>query len=69
MCGAATGGWRVGGQDPPAGGGGWLGSPGDLLGGGGRGDSVIETAAKSAVRAIGSQFGREIIRGPSERQL
>ncbi|MCM8593790.1 helicase HerA-like domain-containing protein [Accumulibacter sp.] len=50
-------------------GGGWLGSLGDLLGGGGgerrvgRGDSVLETAAKSAARAIGSQVGREIIRG------
>jgi DNA helicase HerA-like ATPase len=53
---------------PAAAGGGWLGSLGDLFGGGGwrpdgRGDSVIETAAKSAARAIGSQVGREIIRG------
>ncbi|TLD45969.1 MAG: hypothetical protein FAZ92_01737 [Accumulibacter sp.] len=57
----------AGGQAPAAGGGGWLGSLGDLFGGGGggrgRGDSVIETAAKSAARAIGSQVGREIIRG------
>ena len=57
----------AGGQPPAAGGGGWLGSLGDLLGGGGggrgRGDSVIQTAAKSAARAIGSQVGREIIRG------
>ncbi|MCM8635081.1 helicase HerA-like domain-containing protein [Accumulibacter sp.] len=55
------------GQAPAAGGGGWLGSLGDLFGGGGggrgRGDSVVETAAKSAARAIGSQVGREIIRG------
>ena len=57
----------AGGQAPAAGGGGWLGSLGDLFGGGGggrgRGDSVVETAAKSAARAIGSQVGREIIRG------
>ncbi|MBO3706029.1 MAG: DUF853 domain-containing protein [Candidatus Accumulibacter sp.] len=57
----------AGGQAPAAGGSGWLGSLGDLFGGGGggrgRGDSVVETAAKSAARAIGSQVGREIIRG------
>ncbi|HRD86871.1 MAG TPA: DUF853 family protein [Accumulibacter sp.] len=64
---AAAGESAAGGQPPAAGGGGWLGSLGDLLGGGvggrGRGDSVIQTAAKSAARAIGSQVGREIIRG------
>ncbi|MEF8754085.1 MAG: helicase HerA-like domain-containing protein [Accumulibacter sp.] len=63
----AAGESAAGGQPPAAGGGGWLGSLGDLLGGGGggrgRGDSVIQTAAKSAARAIGSQVGREIIRG------
>ena len=55
---------------PPASGGGWLEGLGDLLGGSsgsGRrntgGGSVFEAAAKSAARAIGSQVGREIIRG------
>ncbi len=55
---------------PAASGGGWFGGLGDLLGGssgsGGRnkgGDSVLGAAAKSAARAIGSQVGREIIRG------
>ncbi|HNC51043.1 MAG TPA: DUF853 family protein [Accumulibacter sp.] len=50
---------------PAATGGGWLGSLGELFAAHdrGRGDSVIETAAKSAARAIGSQVGREIIRG------
>jgi DNA helicase HerA-like ATPase len=54
----------------PASEGGWFGGLGDLLGGssgsGGRvkgGDSILGTAAKSAARAIGSQVGREIIRG------
>jgi hypothetical protein len=42
--------------------GGWLDS---ILGGGGRGSrqGVVETAIKSAARVIGSQLGREIIRG------
>ncbi len=52
-------------------GGGLLGSLGDLFGAPARGrsggsrasDSVLEAAAKSAVRAIGSQLGREIVRG------
>ncbi|MBS1226811.1 MAG: putative ATPase [Proteobacteria bacterium] len=48
-------------------GGGWFGGLGEILGGssgsGGRGDSVLAAAAKSAARAIGSQVGREIIRG------
>ncbi|HNH93744.1 helicase HerA-like domain-containing protein, partial [Accumulibacter sp.] len=49
-------------------GGGWLGGLGDLFSGGSgsrarRADSVLETAAKSAARTIGSQVGREIIRG------
>ena len=59
-----------GGSVPGAAGGGWLGGLGDLLGGGtpgrgsgARGDSVLEAAAKSAVRAIGTQLGREIVRG------
>jgi len=62
------------GAEPPAPAGaapadsGWFGSLGDLFGGDSgnrshRGDSVIETAAKSAARAIGSRVGREIIRG------
>jgi DNA helicase HerA-like ATPase len=48
--------------------GGWLGTLGDVLGGGGNGkgrsrQSVADAAIKSAARAIGSQLGREIIRG------
>ena len=57
-------------EQAPNSGGGWLGGLGNILGGssgsGGRnkgGDSIVEDAAKSAARAIGSQFGREIIRG------
>jgi len=52
------------------GGNGMLGSLGDLLGGGGtgkgrarRGDSIIEAAAKSAARSMGTGLGREILRG------
>ena len=45
---------------PAESGGGWLG---DLLQGSGRKDSVLETAAKSAARTIGSSVGRELIRG------
>jgi DNA helicase HerA-like ATPase len=45
-------------------GGGWLGdAAGDLIKGNGRGDSILETLAKSAARTIGSTVGREIIRG------
>ncbi|WP_153114879.1 helicase HerA-like domain-containing protein [Rhodocyclus tenuis] len=62
------------GEAPSESGGGWfgaLGGLGDLLGGaaagsGSRargGDSVIGAAAKSAARAVGSQIGREIVRG------
>ncbi len=53
----------------PGGEGGVLGDLGDLLGGtrgprGGVGrEGVVEALAKSAARAIGSQVGREIIRG------
>ncbi len=43
--------------------GGWLDSIGDMLGGGGRRQGVAEAAIKSAARAVGSQLGREIIRG------
>lgn len=49
---------------------GWLEQAGDALGGlgrgrgkSGRGDSIIEAMAKSAARTVGSQLGREIIRG------
>ena len=46
---------------------GWSGalkdSLGSLLGGSGRKDSVIETAAKSVARTVGSQLGRAIVRG------
>ena len=38
-------------------------SLGGLLGGSGRKDSVIETAAKSVARTVGSQLGRAIVRG------
>ncbi|MDW8323028.1 MAG: DUF853 family protein [Burkholderiales bacterium] len=51
------------GQSPAGGLGGVLG---DLLGGGGSGrrrEGVVETLAKSAARAVGSQLGRAIIRG------
>ena len=55
----------------PASGGGWLDGLGDIFGGAsgvgktrsGSGDSILGAAAKSAARAIGSQVGREIIRG------
>jgi hypothetical protein len=43
--------------------GGWLDSIGGMLGGGGNRQGVAEAAFKSAARAIGSQLGREIIRG------
>ncbi|MFH2212356.1 MAG: helicase HerA-like C-terminal domain-containing protein [Pseudomonadota bacterium] len=43
--------------------GGWLDSIGDMLGGGSRRQGVAEAAIKSAARAVGSQLGREIIRG------
>jgi hypothetical protein len=43
--------------------GGWLDSIGGMLGGGGNRQGVAEAAIKSAARAIGSQLGREIIRG------
>ncbi|BAN34277.1 putative ATPase [Sulfuricella denitrificans skB26] len=43
--------------------GGWLDSIGDMLGGGSRRQGVAEAAIKSAARAIGSQLGRQIIRG------
>ncbi|MDR2239241.1 MAG: DUF853 domain-containing protein [Zoogloeaceae bacterium] len=36
---------------------------GDLFGGGGRRQSVGEAAVKSAARAIGSEFGRQVLRG------
>ncbi len=46
---------------------GWSGalkdSLGGMLGGSGRKDSVIETAAKSVARSVGSQLGRAIVRG------
>lgn len=55
--------------------GGWFGGLGNILGGssgsGGRvkgGDSVLEAAAKSAARAIGSQVGREMIRGGADNR-
>lgn len=48
-------------------GGGWLGDVGSILtkgtGRSGRGDSIVETLAKSTMRTIGSTVGREIVRG------
>lgn len=48
-------------------GGGWLGEVGSILTKGtgrtGRGDSIVETLAKSTMRTIGSTVGREIVRG------
>jgi len=47
--------------------GGWLGDVGAILtkgtGRSGRGDSIVETLAKSTMRTIGSTVGREIVRG------
>ncbi|WP_296224016.1 helicase HerA-like C-terminal domain-containing protein [Ralstonia sp. UBA689] len=47
--------------------GGWLGEVGSILTKGtgrtGRGDSIVETLAKSTMRTIGSTVGREIVRG------
>jgi DNA helicase HerA-like ATPase len=53
---------------PAAGGGGALGGLGDVLFGstgprGGKREGLVEKAASSAVRSIGSAVGREIIRG------
>ncbi len=64
----AGGGTPAGGAAPaPAGGGGWLDSLAGALGGltrsNGRGDSVIEAAAKSAARSMATTAGREIVRG------
>jgi DNA helicase HerA-like ATPase len=52
----------------PTDGGGFFGALKDIFGGttgprGGHHDGLIQTAAKSAVRTIGSQVGREILRG------
>ncbi|MBS3917199.1 MAG: DUF853 family protein [Sulfuritalea sp.] len=44
-------------------GGGLLGGLGDLFGGGGRRQSAGEAAVKSAARAIGSELGRQVLRG------
>jgi hypothetical protein len=51
------------GQAPPSPAG-WLPDLGGILGGGGRrGDNLVEAAAKSAARAMGSSVGRQIVRG------
>ncbi|MCA3177819.1 MAG: DUF853 domain-containing protein [Burkholderiaceae bacterium] len=55
-----------GGAAPAEGGGGWSDLLGGLLGGSGktgRGDSVIEAAAKSAARSMATTAGRELVRG------
>ncbi|MDQ0142475.1 helicase HerA-like C-terminal domain-containing protein [Cupriavidus necator] len=70
----ANGGKGAGGAPagPPAGeqGSGWLGTAGEIFGTltkgtgkSGRGDSILESMAKSAARTVGSQVGRELIRG------
>jgi len=43
----------------------WLPDLGGILGSGGgrRGDTLVEAAAKSAARAMGSSVGRQIVRG------
>jgi len=48
---------------PAAGSGGWMQSLGGLLGGSGRGDTVVQAAAKSAVRSMATTAGRELARG------
>jgi DNA helicase HerA-like ATPase len=52
---------------PPAGqgaaSGGWMQTLGGLFGGNGRSDSVVEAAAKSAVRSMATTAGRELVRG------
>ncbi|MDF3833905.1 DUF853 domain-containing protein [Cupriavidus basilensis] len=57
-------------EQAPAQGGGWLEQAGEIFGGltrgtgkTGRGDSILESMAKSAARTVGSQVGRELIRG------
>jgi DNA helicase HerA-like ATPase len=49
------------GADAP--GGGFGGMLGDLFGKSGRGDSALQAMVKTAARSIGSQVGREIVRG------
>lgn len=67
---AQAGGTGPAGEATPtgeAGGSGWSDLLGGLLGGGsgakGRGDSVLEAAAKSAARSMASTAGRELVRG------
>ncbi len=53
-------------QQPAPGSGGWLGELsklGTASAGGRRGDSLVETMAKSAARTLGSSVGRQIVRG------
>ncbi|SPA39817.1 putative enzyme, nucleoside triP hydrolase domain [Cupriavidus taiwanensis] len=63
--GKGAGGAPAGEQDS-----GWLGTAGEIFGTltkgtgkSGRGDSILESMAKSAARTVGSQVGRELIRG------
>jgi DNA helicase HerA-like ATPase len=67
--GPATGG-AAGGTSGSAEQGGWLDQAGEIFGTltkgtgkTGRGDSILESMAKSAARTVGSQVGRELIRG------
>ncbi|CAM3446817.1 helicase HerA-like C-terminal domain-containing protein [Cupriavidus taiwanensis] len=64
-AGGAQAGQPAGEQDS-----GWLGTAGEIFGTltkgtgkSGRGDSILESMAKSAARTVGSQVGRELIRG------
>lgn len=64
-AGGAPAGQPAGEQDS-----GWLGTAGEIFGTltkgtgkTGRGDSILESMAKSAARTVGSQVGRELIRG------
>ncbi|MEK7317663.1 MAG: helicase HerA-like C-terminal domain-containing protein [Pseudomonadota bacterium] len=68
-AGPATGG-AAGGTSGSAEQGGWLDQAGEIFGTltkgtgkTGRGDSILESMAKSAARTVGSQVGRELIRG------
>jgi hypothetical protein len=66
----ADAGKGVGAPAPQSEGGGWMDSAGEIFGSltrgtgkTGRGDSILESMAKSAARTVGSQVGRELIRG------
>jgi len=62
-AGAAPAGAAAPAEAPAPGSGGWMQALGGLLGGNGRSDSVVEAAAKSAVRSMATTAGRELVRG------